>query len=188
MVTIQKPSKKIVITSLIILLIVGGVLVVLGLNKESLNQKSTQTPNNTTPASDVNLAPPSEADKKSVESNKEKIVSRNEELKNNQDTASIKSVAPIITYAGKYADNVEIGGYVNGVFEDGGTCTAILTKDSIKISEQVNAVKNVNSMDCPAIVIPASKFSSGGEWSLTLEYSSSTAGGNSEPRKITVSP
>ncbi len=97
-----------------------------------------------------------------------------------------RSVTPSITYAGQYGDFVEIGAYVDGIFENNGTCTATLQKDGVILTKTVTAEKNVRSMDCPVMKFSKSEFTTNGLWTAKVAYSSETAKGTSQERQIEV--
>lgn len=179
-------QKKYVFSLAILLLIVVGLLIFLYSNSQS-NSSTDQNPpvQQTEP---INLAPPTEEDVKRVEANKEKNVSRDEAEKNqpNPEPGTKKAVKPTITYAGLYGGVVEVGGYVDGVFEDGGTCTATFSQGSISFSKTVTSVKNINSLDCPVMSANKNEFDQAGKWSVIVSYSSSSSEGKSDPKEIEV--
>lgn len=102
-----------------------------------------------------------------------------------QPAGNKKSAKPSITYAGQYDTSVEVGAYVPGVFEDGGSCTLTLQRGDKKFTAVVNAVKNVSSVDCPVMSVPRSSLD-GGEWQATVAYSSNSSEGTSDPRPVGV--
>lgn len=185
MLKIKKSSKNKTLT--VTTLVIAVVLLSVSLITLKINKKSPPQAANT--SDKINLSPATEEDKKSVESNKNAIVSKDEQLKaqtGSTASTSLKSVKPVITYAGVYGDNIELGGYVNDVFEDGGKCTAVFKKDDQSLSKVVNSVKNNTAVDCPAMSVPRNEFKSSGIWSLAIEYSSSTAKGVSDSRTLEV--
>jgi cytoskeletal protein RodZ len=170
-------SKKVALIALAVILVGGGVAYITVKRHEA-----QQTPN-----SPINLKPATKQDKQRAEDNKSRIVK--EETSQNsqpQTTNTKKSVTPTITYAGQYGDSVEVGGYVSGIFEDGGTCTATFTQNGASITKTSSGVENANSVSCPAITAKAEEFSPRGTWKVTLSYSSATASGVSESRNIEV--
>lgn len=136
----------------------------------------------------INLDPPTITDIQRAEQNKQDLVNRQDQEVNrkSQFTSTKKIVIPTITYAGQYNTVIEVGGYVDGVFESEANCTATFTKDTLIFTKSVIAVQNINSMDCPVMQAAASEFSSKGSWSITVSYNSSTAAGSSDTRSIEV--
>lgn len=176
---IKKPSKKILLFSLCLILIAAGMSYAL-------------VSRNTSPSSGdktVNLDPPTKADAARVEANKKRLVERQEQEAQQNKTAGtgqLKTVKPAITYAGQYDNAIEVGAYVNNVFEDGGSCTATFTRSGTQFTKTVQAVKNVSSVDCPTMSAASSDFASKGTWQVTVAYSSGTAQGASDSRQIEV--
>lgn len=177
-----KSKKKLIIILVALLAVIalsGGIYL------RNSNKEAPRTPDQ---GEAINFDPPTEEDAKRVDENKQAIVDREEAIQNNnqQPQPGPKSVKPTITYAGQYETGVEVGGFTNGVFEDGGVCTATFSKGSTTFSKSVNAIKNVNAMDCPAIITPIDQFNSKGGWNVTLKYSSASASGESDPRIIEI--
>ncbi len=179
-------NKNILKKYLIILvsaLLIVAVIILIHFNQNASDQASSSNPKET-----INLDPPTQEDAKRVEANKEKNVARDEAIKNQPSLqpGTKKTVNPTITYAGLYGNVVEVGGYVGGIFEDGGTCTSTFIQDSTILSKSVQAVKNINSVDCPVMSAQKNEFIKNGKWSITLSYDSSTANGKSDAREIEI--
>lgn len=129
----------------------------------------------------INYNPPTEAEKKETEQFKKDLEART----NNQTNNASSQANVTMTYL-TYQDNkVSSAGFINNVFEDGGTCTLTLTKGSAKVSAASTGLQDVNKTTCPSISIERSKLQSG-EWSAVLSYSSSTISGSSSARSINV--
>lgn len=98
-----------------------------------------------------------------------------------------KQVTPSLTFAG-YADaakqQVEVDAFVQGVLEDGGTCTVTATKGGQKVTAQSTGRANVSQTRCENIIVDRSKFPSGGTWSVVVAYESATASGSSAPQNM----
>ena len=175
--------KKIKIIYIIISILVLAILIAgyFYLN----NHNNTKNPTTTTTSDidkKVDLSPATPEDKKNNDANKEKIVARDETIKSN--TTSNK-VVPIITYAGQYEKNIEVGGYVN-LYEKDGTFTATFTQGDQKIIRTVAGNPNVQTTDCPRISVSVTDFPAKGTWNLTLSYKSSTSSGDSTISNIEV--
>lgn len=182
---IKRINKKSLIAIVIVALLVAGGIY--AYSQRNAN-KSTSSADNPDSAETINLDPPTEQDKKNVEQNKEAIAERQKNLQNQnqQPGDDRKAVKPVITYAGQYGAQVEIGGYVPGVFEDGGTCTARFGNSNKSFTKSVEAVKNVNSMDCPAMIAKNEEFSPKGKWTVVVSYDSPSAAGPSDAKVIEI--
>lgn len=174
-----KNKKLIIILAVLTLIAISVASYVFVIRGDQRNSQQTAS---TTQEDKVNLDPPTEEDKTRVEQNKQRIVDQ----QNGQSQTSGSTAKPVITYAEQYQSNVEVGGYVNGIFEDGGTCTAKFSQGSQVVTKSSKGVKNSNNVSCPAIVTPASTLSPKGTWTVTLTYSSPTASGTSDQRTLEV--
>lgn len=136
----------------------------------------------------INLDPPSKTDKNRVEDNKQRIVDQeNGQPPRESSSANGKrEVSPVITYAGQYGSKVEVGGYINGVFENGGICTVTFTKNGAVITKTSQGVGDVRTTSCPTLTAEASELSPKGAWEAVLSYDSPTAFGKSVSRTIEV--
>jgi hypothetical protein len=97
-----------------------------------------------------------------------------------------KEVSPVVTYANQDGDNIVIRAYVSGIFEDGGTCKATLTLAGESVSSTSKGFGNVSYTSCKSIVVARNQFSSAGNWSLVMKYSSKTAGGSSSAQTVKI--
>jgi hypothetical protein len=173
-----KLSWKSLLIGCLILLVVGGGIYYLVKQPDNKSHR---------PASGkTNLEPATKEDKQRADDNKKQIVQQEAQNSPSSNPDSKKIVQPVITYAGQYGDSVEVGGNVGGIFEDGGTCTAVFTKDGIVITKTSTGFKNVNSVNCPTITANSTEFRPKGQWSVNLKYTSSTASGTSTSRDINI--
>jgi len=102
-------------------------------------------------------------------------------------TATAGSAAVVVTYSG-WADAdaaVEVGAFVAGVAETGGTCTLTLTSSSRSARAQVSGEPDASSTSCPGMAVPGDELSSG-TWSAVVSYESSTTTGQSDPVEVVV--
>ena len=90
----------------------------------------------------------------------------------------------ITTWAQKHGD-IAVNGYVDGVVEDGGTCTLTLTKNGVTKTASRPAQPNATNTTCGENDIPVSSLSPG-TWQATLSYSSDTANGASTQQPVEV--
>lgn len=171
-------NKKIFIV--ILLIIICSAVTFIALR----NRSKTST---TTSNQGLNIAPPTADDKDRVNSNKEKIIDMEETVKNNSNSASGKKlVSPTITYAGLFGNNVEVGSFVNGVFETDGSCMAIFTKNKLSFNKIVAAVTSTNSVNCTTVSVPKSEFKELGAWSVIIKYGSQSASGSSTVKNFEI--
>jgi hypothetical protein len=135
----------------------------------------------------INLDPPTAQDAQRVDENKERLAEKQaqEDSQAGQSSTSKKQVTPIITYAGQYDQQIEVGAYVS-VFEDNGTCSATFTNGSKSFVKTVQAVKNVSTTNCPAMAAQASEFSPKGSWTLVVTYDSPISNGHSASRTLVI--
>lgn len=182
----KNSSKKFLIISLIVALLAIGAGIAYYLNQRAHN--SEQSPQSPTSEETLNLNPPTKEDLQRVNDNKQGNLAREEALENQPapQPGTKKAVKPVITYSGQYGPAVEVGGYINGVFEDGGTCTATFTRGGASFSKSVQAVKNTNSVDCPVMMAQNSEFAQKGTWSVAVIYNSVSASGASDPKQLEV--
>lgn len=73
----------------------------------------------------------------------------------------------------------EISGFVSGVYEDNGTCTAKMTKNDVVVRESQSSTKDAKTLSCGLITIKRDRLSAG-SWSVVIVYSSSTATAESQ--------
>ncbi len=170
------------------LLVVTLLIVAIGAYLYAQRKSSTPMPpvNSPKPTGTVNLEPATEQDKQAADNNKEDLINRNDRPPGQERGDNRNVVKPIITYAGQYGPQIEVGGYVPGVFEEGGTCTAKFTNGSNSFSKSIKAIRSANSTDCPAMVASAEEFSPKGSWSVVILYDSTTSAGISDSRTIEV--
>ncbi len=136
----------------------------------------------------INYGPPTKQEKEETQAHKDSLGQNdNSGTTAPPSSGQKKSVTPVISSWGQnlQTQDVEISGYVAGVFEEGGTCTATLSKDNQKVSESKQATINAQNVSCGFISISRSKLSAG-NWIVTLAYSSGSAQGNSQNQTLEV--
>lgn len=128
--------------------------------------------------------PSEDQEKTEAEANKTNADKRAELEKEDSQTKTTtkKSVSVVITNAQVNS----INSYVSGVFEDGGTCTATITKGSSQILKTSEGFKDATHTTCAPIFLKRSDFSSSGTWSVKVSYSSVTSEGQSQAVNIEV--
>ncbi|WP_407341745.1 hypothetical protein [Pengzhenrongella phosphoraccumulans] len=80
---------------------------------------------------------------------------------------------------------VEVGAFVEGVVEEGGSCTLKLTKGSKIVTAQANASADAAITGCGDLSVSGASLSSG-TWSATVSYASVTSAGTSAALDIEV--
>ncbi len=96
-------------------------------------------------------------------------------------SSSKKQVTPVITNASQE----QINAYVPGVFEEGGSCTATLTKNNKTVTKTSTGFQNVSYTSCAPINI-SGQLTERGIWSLILSYNSTTVEGKSAATSLEV--
>lgn len=168
-----------------IILFVVAICVVCGFILYARNTNDTLQ---TTPSGQkINLNDPTKEEKDTGNKIKSEIVDK-EASQNNTSKVSASgknSVMPTITYADQYSGKVEVGAFISGIFEDGGTCTLRLQKEGAVQTTSVSAIKGATSVNCPVMLVDRSSLSPG-IWSATVSYSSQSSEGQSTPRSVEV--
>jgi hypothetical protein len=178
-----KNLKKIYfsVAGIVLVVLLGTFLLV----RSHHHPAATSSPTTKTLAdgSTVNLAPPTDEDKQAVDQHKDDLGNQ----QNTPPTPSGQNVTPVITVSGQSSDGgpVEVRGFIPGIFEDGGTCTANFTLNAASVVKTSNAVKDATVTRCTNFSIARSEFSPG-TWTLTLEYTSAAHQGSSETTKVEV--
>lgn len=137
----------------------------------------------------INYGPPTEVEKKEADENKDRVTERiklEEEAASKPPTSTKKEVTPLITRAAENDNQIEVIGYVPGIFEEGGTCSAVLTKDGAQVKSSSTGFGNVSTTGCAPIRIALSEFKSSGEWTVVLTYDSNAAAGTSVKGSVKV--
>ncbi|MBI5357971.1 hypothetical protein HZB74_03955 [Candidatus Saccharibacteria bacterium] len=171
---ILKSRKFLVLLALLI--VVGAVAAYAYNSAQSDKEKNTQPENSYTESS-------KDQEKSEAETNKANVDKRADlEKQASQTSTTKKTVSVVITNA--QADSIT--SYVSGVFEDGGTCTATITKGSSEIIKTSKGFKDATHTTCAPIFLKSSDFPSSGTWAVKMSYSSSTSEGQSQTVNIEV--
>lgn len=132
---------------------------------------------------EVNYNPPTEEEKQAADDQKEANVKNQDQPSNpttptNPQTGDKKAVKPIIIRSG----GGEVAGFIPGIFENGGTCTATFTSGSNTVVKTSQGFANASNTNCTPISYSGSGVAAG--WSVTLSYSSNTSEGTSDASTI----
>lgn len=179
-------SKRLFLSVFIVVLIT--VFMVTFMIKDSLFDKQVSTDNQT---SSVEVSPPTEEDQKRVDEYKQDLDAQNKTEKTSQQQSvaspgSKYQVTPVIISLSQSNDIISVNGFINGIVEDGGTCTVTLSKDSEKITQDSVGFNNASTTNCSPINISTRELSRSGEWSAILSYDSKMSAGVSEIKSIIV--
>jgi hypothetical protein len=82
---------------------------------------------------------------------------------------------------------VQVGGYVTGVIESGGTCTLTLTQGGRTVTGSGPARPDATTTSCGALTVAGSQLGSG-SWSAVLSYRSADHTGTSAAVPVQVTP
>lgn len=166
------PSKKLfIVLGMVGLLIVAAVI----LKLRTVDNQTTYKPS--ADGKPVNLSPPTEQEKSETEAYKESLA---QPPQNPASNTGKKAVTPVITNASKR----EVNAYVPGVFEEGGTCMATLTKGDKTVTKTSKGFGNVSYTSCEPISVDG--LLENGAWTVVVSYGSAGAEGKSGPKVFTV--
>lgn len=171
-------SRKKVLLGFLLILLVATAVALFFSRKDSDTTGSNSVPansssKNTGSSSNVNLNPPTEDQKNAArdESPQESATSSNGK----------KTVTPIIT---SY-DKQEVRAFVNGVIEDGGTCTATYTHGDDIVTASSRGISDAGHTTCGPMQLTG-PVNIQGDWSVVVTYSSSNYYGKSNAKTLNV--
>ncbi len=180
---LTRPSRLAVLA--LVILLAAGLIAWASRSNQSLPNDGNGSPSPQT-TNGINYGPPTEAQKQDATQHKRDIIDQQDNSSSSGTPAS-GSVTPIITSAQQENDgSVKVSAYVQGVAEDGGTCTLSLSKSGSSFSLDNPAVMNVSTTACKTFSVPRSSFNSAGNWQVVVSYRSSSASGSSASQIIGV--
>lgn len=172
----KSPKKKIILIILFVLLIAAIVGAVFSARQKEDPVKTL--PNGTV----INLAPPTETEKKETEAHKNTIA----ESKDTTQTSSGQKAIVITSATQNPRQQFEVHAFVAGVSEDEGTCTLTATKTgSQTVTKTSVGAADVSNTSC-AHFIPVADFPGSGTWSITLTYNSPSTTASSAAKQVTI--
>lgn len=154
--------KRNIAILVIVALLIGGGAYALYRHNHPTNVK---TPDGKT----VKLKPATKEEVKQADDNKTAVVKRNEQDKQATTNGTSQTPSTVIITS---ATSTEVRGYVSGVFEEGGTCTATATMGGQTVTKSVAGFQNVSNTQCTPIKWDSPLSS--GSWNVTLSYKSAT--------------
>ena len=169
--------KKWLLALLLVLLVAGGVAFAATRPNSSPNgsgqQPTTGSAKKSAKTSSVNLNPPTEEQNNAAHDTSSQASATNSDGK--------KVATPIIT---SY-DQQEVRAFVNGVIEDGGTCTATYTHGGDVVTASSKGISDAGHTTCGPMKL-VGPVNIQGDWSVTVTYSSSGYYGKSQATTFTV--
>lgn len=183
-----RSSKKRTILFVVLGVFVLAILAVGALeltNKINLfGKENTQQPE--IQPGEVNYDPPTEQEQEAANEQKETITKDQEQPSNpttpsnpsNPQTGSKKAIKPVIIRTG----GGEVAGFIPGIVENGGTCTATFTSGPTTVVKTSQGFANASTTNCTPISYAGSGVAAG--WNVTLSYSSNTSEGTSDASAV----
>lgn len=147
--------------------IVVVVVLAAGLGGYALYRHNHPTSVTTPDGKKVKLKPATEEENKQADDNKAAIVKRNEQLKQAAANNSGQTPSTVIITS---ASSAGVRGYVNGVFEEGGVCTATAAMGGQTVTKSSTGFQNVSYTQCAPIDWDSPLGA--GTWAITLSYKS----------------
>jgi len=177
-------KKKLLIPlAFITLVLIGSITVFRGNDDRSTLDISTDTAG----LKGVDLNASTKEDEQLVNTHKEDLSKKvSDSTQESSNTSGQKTVVPILTDAAQYGEQVEVRAYVPGVIENGGTCEIRFSNGDVKLNKTASALKDATTTRCTNITIAKSEFTAAGEWIVVVSYTSPTATGSSQPRKLEI--
>ncbi|MEI7674229.1 MAG: hypothetical protein WCI60_00635 [bacterium] len=175
----KKQTKKLLITFLVILLMLCVAIFIYA-------SRTNDTKKTGDPINKVNYGPPTETEKSAGDKQKDLNSSKESAIRSSQANGQYGKAQVVVVDANQYFENVEVRAYISNVYETGGTCSAQFTSDGSSITGNSSATKDATTTQCGSIVIPRTKFPSGGRWQLIVSYSSPTSMGVSSSQYFTL--
>lgn len=161
--------------------IIGGILLAVAIVAATLfvlrDDKTTPAADNTD--NGIDYSPATEEEKADSDRQKEVDAGRD-------DTPQTNNVTPVIVDAKQYGGEIEVRAYVPGIIEDGGACTITITKGQSTVVRRTEGAQDATNTNCGSIAIPRSEFSSAGQWSVVVSYSSAKYSGSSQAVTLEV--
>ncbi|MEK7603249.1 MAG: hypothetical protein AAB459_03330 [Patescibacteria group bacterium] len=175
----KKISKKTVIVS--IALIVATMLLGYAIQKTSIKEvKSNPVPDEIlTTGVSLQYEGPTEEEIKNSEKHKQDI---SDSKIQTPTPGSLRKVNPLITSI----NTSELRGYISGIAEEGGTCSATYTNGTNSFTKSSLGVLNTSNTVCGEIKTNSSDFNLSGTWRVILSYTSKTSQGSSEASSVEV--
>ncbi len=163
-------------------LVAAGIVLLIGLTGFLVYHKYKKTSPPSTASTPASIAPPQSKVDLSPATQAEKDAARDTPTTSqNTSSGGSKTVTPFITSA----TASETRAYVQGVIEDGGTCTATYTHGADVVTATSKGAANASYTNCAPMTL-SGPVNISGTWSVVVSYSSSTSSGKSQPSTFEV--
>lgn len=173
----QKASKKVILITLAVILIIGGGLAyyVFGLNGSLFGWKYRQdvTSNN------VDLSPPTQEQQQAGQDAKQSAVDKDQgKPSQNSDSPQVEEGTLNIAFTSVWQNEAALQVRVQiDPLVSNGSCTLTLTKDGSTITKTAAVYAMASISTCQGFDVPISELSSG-VWNLTVSVTSDSASGS----------
>lgn len=185
--TKQKSNKNRVLLTVVAILLLATIFCYFGYKKLHKNKPTPNAATSPTATQEkINMEPATAEEKKEANDHKASLPSNGQPSSNTSN--SIKTVTPIITFTeqDKQSKAVEVGSFVPGIVENGGTCEASFSMGNNSFKKQNVAVEDATTTRCPVFSVARTEFPNAGTWTVSVVYNSNKAQGSSEAKQIQV--
>lgn len=134
------------------------------------DSEKTATAKSSSPS--INLSPPTDEEKAAGDNQKQEIVKQQESPPTPNNIANV-----VIVDANQYQDEVEVRAFVGNRIDTDGTCTITIAKGMTTVTRTKKATADATTTQCGSVDIPRSEFAEGGQWDVTVTYTSGGATG-----------
>lgn len=138
--------------------------------------KGDSDPSKESTTSNINFSPPTPEEKQAA--NDQKQSTGQVETNPTPNSGNKKVVKPIIVSAA--GDSLR--GFVPGIVENGGTCTAIFTNGTQTVTKTSSSIANAQNTTCTPLDYSGSSIGPG--WKVILHYDSTTSSGASDEATV----
>lgn len=179
----KKSGRKRFLIGLVTLVLLVSVLLLLE-KTQVINLYSRNEPVEVTEEEFINYSPPTDEERQAGDNQKDATLQDEEARKNAAEQQGQKATV-IITDAGQYADIIEVRAFIPDYYQDG-TCTITFTKDSLTVTKDTPAYRDVSTTICTNPNFARSEFQEAGDWQLAVNYTTSGAHGSSASQTVTI--
>ena len=182
--------RKIAVSAVTVVLLLAGSVAAFNYSNSRWSNRATDgvdagTVTNKPGTQKLNLDPPTEAEKKQVEDNKDLLARQMTERQTPQAEGK-KNITPQIIDAGQYGQAIEVRALIPDVYEASGTCTATFKQGSTSLTRTVAAIQGASTTSCTPLVVQRSDFSTAGKWTVTVSYASTSTQGVSDAKIFSI--
>ncbi len=184
----KKNHKKIIIISLVSLLLVGVTVGAYYNYKNTPSNLPASKPKISTSKPSIKKYPgPTDQEKKDTAQHKDDLARDQAAAAAPQQPATneLKPVTPVISSVSQTGQEITARAFIGGIVENNGTCSFTFSKGASSFVKTASASADASTTIC-YVTASISEFSSAGNWTATLFYSSTTAKGTSQPKDFVV--